>query len=378
MSLQVQINLNPAEQKQIAFLTIAAETRHEALDIAGRYPSPSLEWLIQNAQIATSHEISQLEIKPDSLPILQTLVSALLHRVSVLRVHNGDPAISSASQTILWQFGVSGDLPILLLNMGSQETSGVLEKLIRAQQLWRRKGLEFDLVIMRNDLTGYEEPMREQITSILRDVNVYGLLGQKGGIHLLSADHIAPDLRNSVESLASVVVQDNNRTLDQQLEPLWQQRNIPPLFDPLPNRSYAPIKELVRPADLLFDNQFGGFDPITGNYIVHLDSGASTPAPWCNVIANREFGTVVNESGLGFTWYQNSGEYRLSPWANDPVADVGAEVLYLRDEMNADKWTVTAEPLGQAHNVQVTHAPGFTRWEQNSHGLEQSLEASVL
>ena len=377
MSVQVRIKLNPAEQKQIAFLTIAAASRHEVLEIASRYPAPTLDWLIQNAHIAVSHEISQLEIGLNSLPILQTLVSALLHRVSVLRVHEGDSARLSASQTLLWQFGISGDLPILLLNMGHHETSGILERLIRAQQLWRRKGVEFDLVIMRNDLAGYEEPIRDQILSILRDVNVYGFLGQKGGIHLLSADHIAPDLRNSIKSQASVVLQDNNLTLEQQLERLWQPSKVPPLFNPLPNQSYLPITDLQRPLNLLFDNGIGGFDSNSGNYVVHMEPGESTPAPWCNVIANKDFGTVVNESGLGFTWHGNSGEYRLSPWANDPVADVCAEVLYLRDEMSADKWTVTPEPLGQANSVQVTHAPGFTRWQQNSHGLEQSLETSV-
>ena len=47
-------------------------------------------------------------------------------------------------------------------------------------------------------------------------------------------------------------------------------------------------------------------------YIIYLESGESTPAPWVNVVANRHLGFVVSESGGGYTWAENSGENRLT------------------------------------------------------------------
>ncbi|MFT7212775.1 MAG: cyclic beta-1,2-glucan synthetase, partial [Granulosicoccus sp.] len=261
MALQVQVTLLPGEQKQLAFLTIAAASRRAVLDIAERYPSPDLDWVVQDANIEESHEISQLEIDPARLGEMQVLVSALLYPVSSLRVHHGDVAVSQGSQTTLWQFGISGDIPILLLTMANEETSGTLEYLIRAQHLWRRKGFEFDLVVLRKDSSGYEEPLREQILSILRDLNVFGYLGRKGGIHLLSSDHLDPTVRKTIESLATVVLQDNDRSLAQQIDCLWQTGNLPPRFDPIRGPEYSPICELERPSNLMFDNGFGGFDP---------------------------------------------------------------------------------------------------------------------
>ena len=377
MALQVQVTLQPGTQKHLAYLSIAANTRHEVIDIAQRYPSPELDWVMQDASMEASHEISQLEIDPERLPELQSLVSTLLHPVSILRVHPGELNARAGGQSVLWQFGISGDIPILLLKMASEETSGVLEYLIRAQHLWRRKRLEFDLVVLRRDSAGYEEPLRENILSVLRDFNVFGYLGRRGGIHLLSADYIDPAVCRSVESLATVVINDNNHTLSQQLELLWHPRSLPPLFDPMPGKPYSAITELERSTQLLYDNGIGGFDPNTGDYVIHIEPGKSTPSPWCNVMANETFGTVVSESGLGFTWLINSGEFRLTPWANDPVTDSAAEILYLRDEMNADKWSVTPKPLAHDHAVGVTHGPGFTRWVQHSHGLQQTLTVSV-
>lgn len=72
-----------------------------------------------------------------------------------------------------------------------------------------------------------------------------------------------------------------------------------------------PLREQI--TSILRDLKFDGFDPHTGDYVIHLGLGTTTPALWCNVIANEIFGTVVSESGLGFSWLINSGEFRLSP-----------------------------------------------------------------
>jgi len=377
MALQVQVTIEPGADKKLAFLTIAAPSKHAVLDIASRYPSSELDWVVQDAAIESSHEIKQLGIDPDRLGEMQALVSALLHPVSTLRIRHDNYVVDRGNQSVLWQFGLSGDIPILLLIMDHEETNSTVEHLIRAQHLWRRKGLEFDLVIMRRESAGYEEPLREQILSVLSDFNVFGYLGRKGGIHLLSADHIEPPIRNTVESLATIVLHDNDHSIANQMERLWNTRTLPPFFEPIPGPGYSPISDLKRPSNLLFNNGFGGFDSNTGNYIIHLEPHVSTPAPWCNVIANALFGTVVTESGLGFSWFINSGEFRLTPWANDPVADTPSEILYLRDEMNADCWTVTPEPMSHQHAVQIEHGPGYTKWLQHSRGLEQTLEVCV-
>jgi len=43
----------------------------------------------------------------------------------------------------------------------------------------------------------------------------------------------------------------------------------------------------------------GGFSPDGHEYIIYLEPGKSTPAPWINVIANADFGFLVSEAGQG-------------------------------------------------------------------------------
>ncbi|TMC55593.1 MAG: hypothetical protein E6J26_07860, partial [Chloroflexi bacterium] len=77
-----------------------------------------------------------------------------------------------------------------------------------------------------------------------------------------------------------------------------------------------------------FFNGLGGFDLAAREYVIQLSAGRSTPLPWINVIANPEFGCLVSESALGFTWAINSQQNRLTPWGNDPVSDRPRELIY--------------------------------------------------
>ena len=73
--------------------------------------------------------------------------------------------------------------------------------------------------------------------------------------------------------------------------------------------------------ELPYFNGLGGFTSDGREYAIYLKPGARTPMPWVNVMANENFGAMVGESGLGFTWAGNSQANRLTPWHNDPVSD---------------------------------------------------------
>jgi len=58
--------------------------------------------------------------------------------------------------------------------------------------------------------------------------------------------------------------------------------------------------------ELPYFNSLGGFTPDGREYAIYLGPNTHTPAPWANVIANPTFGTLISETGSGFTWYGNS------------------------------------------------------------------------
>ena len=129
--------------------------------------------------------------------------------------------------------------------------------------------------------------------------------------------------------------------------------------------------------ELPYFNGIGGFTQDGGEYAIYLGPGVKTPAPWSNIIAHESFGTLVTESGLGFTWCGNSQASRLTPWHNDPVSDPQSEVIYLRDEDNGAVWTPTALPVRGNQAYRARHGHGYTVYEHNSHGIGQELTIFV-
>jgi cellobiose phosphorylase len=91
--------------------------------------------------------------------------------------------------------------------------------------------------------------------------------------------------------------------------------------------------------------------------VTTLQAGQFTPAPWVNVLANPNFGTVVSESGAGYTWLENAHEFRLTPWHNDAVQDPSSEAIYIRDEQTGQFWSPTPAP---APNGVCRHGFGYS------------------
>src|SRR5690606_6326944 len=126
---------------------------------------------------------------------------------------------------------------------------------------------------------------------------------------------------------------------EQQLAGIYEMGARLPALQATRDTAVTDDGDVQRPRDLQFDNGYGGFSADGAEYVVYLQPGENTPAPWINVIANPELGFFVSESGGGFTWAQNSGENRLTSWRNDPVVDRPAEALYVRDEETAELWS---------------------------------------
>lgn len=379
MALRAHVVLAPGASVQLDFVTVVAESREEVLKIAERFGTgPALDWAMEDALRSTAQEAQRLEIDSHIFAEAQALCRDLVfpRTPSTLLVASDTDL---PSQPHLWSMGLSGDLPIVLVRVINQAHLPLLPTIVRMHQWWQRCGLQVDLVFLQEGVSSYQEPVRELLFATLREVNVRAGLGGQGGVHLLAAERIGALQRRTLTATARLVLDVAAGSLATALATVQHKRTPLPPFQPLVTHT-APLLRatpLLRPDNLVFDNDLGGFSADSGDYVIHLDKGRVTPTPWCNVLANETFGTIVSEAGLGFTWCINSGEHRLTPWSNDPVLNPQTEALYLRDEETADIWTPTPLPAGGDETCQIQHHAGATTWLRNGEGLEQRLTVFV-
>ncbi len=212
---------------------------------------------------------------------------------------------------------------------------------------------------------------------LLRTGHALEMLDRPGGIFLRRADQMNADTRNLLETLARATIDGDRGSLVLQLN---QRGRVPE--SPLPFArtrepdEYPPV-HVERP-QLEHDCGYGGIDPETGEYVVVLNDGEATPAPWINVFANEGgFGGLVSEAGIGCSWLHNSHENRITTWNNDPVSDGSGEVLYVRDEETGEVWCPTALPVRSDGTHVVRHGRGYTTFRHESHGVAHSVTVFV-
>ncbi len=375
MSLSQEIDLNPHTKTQLAFLTLAAASRAEVLDLVTRHQSKqAIERAFHEARIQSEKELIELGLNASSLEHIQQLLSALLYPANALRADPDIMVRNEKGQTGLWAYGISGDYPILLVHV-LDGTRPLLQETLQAYTYWRNRQVKVNLVILNDQDTGYDMALHNVINNLISHMGAAGWLNQRDGIFLLKTDQIPNVDMLLLETVASVVLNDKTGTLADHASRLTKQPIYLPGFTPsLPG---APEPEstqpLERPMDLLMDNGFGGFSPDGKEYVIYLQPGQHTPRPWINVVANPEFGFLVSEAGGGCTWAVNSSENRLTPWRNDPLTDMPGEALYLRDEETGLVWSPTPMPAGANAAYLIRHGAGYSTFESQSHGLNQRL-----
>jgi cellobiose phosphorylase len=287
--------------------------------------------------------LRQLNASQEDARLFEQMAASILYANAALRAENSVLMANRRNQSSLWGQAISGDLPIVLLQIATVENIELVHQLVKAHAYWRQKGLIVDLVIWNEDQAGYRQQLQDLIMGVVTSGSEASLIDHPGGIFVRPAQQLSNEDRTLILSVARLVLSEDNGGIAEQI----QRRHASPVYPalvPLLKRQAKAAAALPVVDGLLLGNAYGGFSADGNEYVMTLQPGRPTPAPWANVLANPHFGTVISESGGAYTWMENAHEFRLSPWHNDPVSDPRGEAMYLRDEDSGQFWSPTAQP----------------------------------
>jgi len=321
--------------------------------------------------------LRQLNATEDDAGLFNRLAGAVLFASQEMRGEAQTIINNRRGQSGLWGLSLSGDLPIVLLTISSSENINLVKLLIRAHNYWRLKGLKVDLVLLSNDPGGYQQALQNQILGLVASGAGSSQTDIPGGIFVRNGEQITQDDRTLLMSVARVVIDDRHGPLTDQLNQRMQLPHValPALLPVRSDETLTPVA--AEPRDLTYFNGTGGFSPDGREYQILLNDGENTPAPWSNVLANADFGTVISESGQAYTWYENAHEYRLTPWENDPVSDSSGEAFYLRDEETGSVWSPAPLPVRGAGGYVTRHGFGYSVFEHTERGIASEMTVLV-
>lgn len=376
VAIRRRIVLEAEQSVTIDMVTGVASNRAVCEELIGKYQDRHLADRVM--ELAWTHNqvvLRQLNASEADAQLYGRLANAVVYANSLLRTDAATLARNRRGQSALWSYAISGDLPIVLVQIRAISNIELVRQLVQAHAYWRSKGLAVDLVIWNEDHAGYRQVLQEQILNLISSVTGAHTIDRPGGIFVRLLDQISDEDRILFESVARVVLTDSNGTLAEQLArreapevkmPLLALRTTPP---PIPEET----AEAAFPSPPLLGNGLGGFRADGREYRIITDNVRRTPMPWSNVIANAHFGSVVSESGQAYTWSENAHEFRLTPWSNDPVSDGGGEAFYLRDEHSGLSWSPTPLPRRGKGQYLTRHGFGYSVFEHSEASIFSAL-----
>jgi cellobiose phosphorylase len=375
VAIRYRITFDPEASATVNIVSGIGETRNVCLSLVEKYQDRRLADRVFD--LAWSHSqvlLRQLNATEADAQLYGHLASSVIYANSSLRADASLLIKNHRGQSGLWGYSISGDLPIVLLQIGDPANIDLVRELVQAHAYWRLKGLAVDLVIWNEDHAGYRQLLHEQIMGLIAAGLEANVTDRPGGIFVRPGDQISSEDRILLQSVARAILTDSRGALADQINHRGLVEGPVPRLTLTRTHHAEPPAAAAQPRpDLLFFNGLGGFTPDGREYVISTAHGQATPAPWVNVLANPRFGTLISESGPACTWSENAHEFRLTPWGNDPVSDSSGEAFYIRDEERGDFWSPTPLPSRGGMPYVSRHGFGYSVFEHTERGIRSEL-----
>jgi cyclic beta-1,2-glucan synthetase len=377
VAIRNSVTLSADESAAVHVITGVAETREAAMELLDKYHDRHfVERAFEMAWFQSQEVLRLLNVTEADAQVYGRLASSVIHGNALRRAAPSIIARNQLGQPGLWRFGISGDLPIVLLRIGDVSRIDLVKQALQAHAYWRIKGLAADLVILNEDFSGYRAVLHDEIVGLVNAGPEATVVDRPGGVFVRRAEGLSEEDRVLFQTAARVVLADTVETLAEQVQHRVPAERLPGALEPSRQPGIEAIEPLPEQASI-FHNGLGGFTPDGREYVISLPPARSTPAPWANVIASPFIGTVVSESGSSYTWVENAHEFRLTPFHDDPVSDSSGEVFYVRDEETGAFWSPTSLPAPGRAGYVCRHGFGYSVFEHRESGIFSEMSTYV-
>ena len=374
VSIRKVILLQPNETVTVDVITGVGESSAIAKAMIEKYLDSSLaDRVFELAWTRGLIMLQQLNASESEALTYSRLAGSIIYSSGMRRAKPSVLIQNRRGQSGLWSYGISGDLPIVLVRIRDTEKLDLVRESVRAHAYWRMKGLAVDLVIWNEDDSVYRQSLQESILNIVSASPEAALVDRPGGVFVRRGELMSEEDRALLQTVARVVLLDDAGNLIDQVNRRVRPEMAVPWFRPSRTQLEIDSALAIERPDLEFDNGIGGFSRDGREYVITLKPSQATPAPWVNVIANAKIGTVISETGSAYTWTENSHEFRLTTWSNDPVSDTASEAIYLRDEETGRFWSPSPSPARGAGTYVSRHGFGYSMFDYTEDGITTEL-----
>ena len=384
VAMKRTVKVKPQDKVDIDFVLSVGEDEKQVkqnLEKYKIYENVKNEFALSKARVEA--ESRYLRVKGKEIAIYQKILSYIIfdNQVKGEKLKRINPG--EYKQSNLWKYGISGDLPIVLVKIRDVNDSYVIKEVLKAYEFFRTKNVDTEIVILDEEKHSYENYVREEIENEILNRHMSYLKNIKGGIFTLVKGEVDKKDICLLELIATVTIDSKKGGLENNIRDLEEEYlDKYKLVNEVENNIILPTEEdkdidvLENSEKLKYYNEYGGFSEDGKEYLIRVNKENRLPTVWCNILANEKFGSVVTENMGGYSWFKNSRLNRVTSWNNNPSLDVPSEIIYLKEE-NGKAWSLGLNPMPDNRNYNVIYGFGYVKYIHKSSGIEQELEVFV-
>ena len=295
-----------------------------------------------------------------------------------------DLARNTLGQSNLWGYGISGDLPIVLVRVTEVAGLPLVRQLLHAQEYWRVKGLRADVVILNEHPADYLDEMQQLLIGLVAGAALGGLEGQAGR-------HVPAARRRHARGRPPSALGRRARRRCAAIWASWRRSSIARRPGCIPSRTVPPSAELAAARSRRPRRCRSRRSSWRTASAASRPTAANTSSCSTAIARRRCRGRTCWRTPSSARWSarpgrrspgpENSRENRLTPFANDPVcrsdrrSDLPARRGLAARSGAPRRARCRAGPT--AGRWVVRHAAGVTRYQHATAGLEQELAVFV-
>lgn len=353
-ALRARLHLNGSEHKKLHFALALVSAEERDARIVHMKKADMPERALQLSSTQMQAVLGHAGIDGRRFRLFQRISMMLFDGRLRTDVLEGNSACEAAPRSLLWRAGISGDMPILLVEFDERDMDCVREGM-RLHAFWRLMGVSVDLVLINTHGSDYLQAARGTVGDLLASSHLNGQIHAPGGVHVLEIQNLDEETYHAIHRSAVICLhggEDVAAQLRSALDGvLLRETEVQKAMESRPARL---------PESLKYFNGYGGFDGKAYQMLVKQD--LLPPAPWSNILASEYAGAVVTERGGGFVWFMNSRSGRLTPFANDVLREGWGWMFYLTDE-GEDTWIRLLPGDAPMTDFIVSHQPGKSSWQ---------------
>lgn len=325
IAMKARIEIEPNETKKIYLISSASYDENKAKDGLEEYMNAEkLARVFELSRVQTEAEARYMKLGNEEIPTYQKMLKFILGEedktiLSEIKNDELDNKITEidAPNQALWEHGISGDYPIVIVKIKDINDYHVVDSMTRAYEYFASKNIKIELVIMT----------KVDIEDKLMSTDKAKYIGKRAGIFVLN--NIKREKQKIIEARACFIIdahkgsvvkqmkeldgnelfKENKKELDNKTEKLFETGKI--LSDKCKTGSYKSYNairikknnltedEIVKEQDLMFFNGYGGFTKDGMEYWIMQTKENRLPVAWSNILTNNRFGSVVTDWGRG-------------------------------------------------------------------------------